>query len=337
MSFMKTKNNNILITGGNGFIGSHLVEFFVKKNYNVISFDRYNIHNSHGWLENSRYKKKIKFILGDIRDYDSVYKAIKGCKSVIHLAALIGIPYSYVSPSAYLKTNVEGTYNVLEASKNLNIKNIITTSTSEVYGTAYKHKLSENDLVNAQSPYAASKIAADQLAISYNLSFNLPVKIIRPFNTFGPRQSGRAIIPTIISQYLKQSKSIKVGSLKPLRDFNYIEDTVNAFTSCIDAKKIEGEVINIGSGKDFSIGSILEIISKYFNKSIEVKIDKKRIRPKKSEVLRLCSSNKKAKKLLNWNPGISSKKDFEKKIIKTIEWYKKNLQIFEIKSNDYNT
>ena len=328
---MKTKNNSILITGGNGFIGSHLVEFFVKKNYNVISFDRYNIHNSHGWLENSRYKKKIKFILGDIRDYDSVYKAIKGCKSVIHLAALIGIPYSYVSPSAYLKTNVEGTYNVLEASKNLNIKNIITTSTSEVYGTAYKYKLSENDLVNAQSPYAASKIAADQLAISYNLSFNLPVKIIRPFNTFGPRQSFRAVIPTIISQILSKNK-IKIGNIDATRDFTYVEDLCNAFYKIHKSQKCVGEILNVGMGKEISIRDLINKINFITSNNIKIKIEKKRLRPKKSEVNRLRCNNSKIKKLINWE----NEYNFETGLIKTVEWFSNEENLAPYTNNNYN-
>ena len=242
---MKSKKNRILITGGNGFIGSHLVEYFVKKKYEIISFDRYNIHNNLGWLENSSFKKKIKFILGDIRDYDSVFKALKNCNAVIHLAALIGIPYSYVSPSAYIKTNTEGTYNVLEAAKNLNIKNIIITSTSEVYGTAIKKRLSENDTMLAQSPYAASKIAADQLSLSYNLSYNLPVKIIRPFNTFGPRQSFRAVIPTIISQVLNK-RIINIGNLNSTRDFTYVYDLCDAYYKIFKSKKCIGQILNVG-------------------------------------------------------------------------------------------
>ena len=218
----------ILVTGSAGFIGSHLTEYLIKRGYNVVAFDRYNSNNHYGWLENSKYKKKIKFILGDIRDYDSVNKAMNDCDSVMHLAALIGIPYSYVSPTAYIKTNVEGTLNVLESAKNLGIKQIIVTSTSEVYGTAVSKKLSENDELKAQSPYAASKIAADQLALSYYRSFGLPVKIIRPFNTFGPRQSARAVIPTIITQALLKNK-IKIGNLNATRDFLYVEDLCSAY------------------------------------------------------------------------------------------------------------
>jgi len=318
-------NNYILVTGGSGFIGSHLVEYLVKKNLKVISFDRYNTSNNLGWLQNSPYKKKIKFILGDIRDYDSVYNTLKKCNSVIHLAALIGIPYSYESPAAYIKTNVEGTYNVLEAAKNLKIKNIIITSTSEVYGTAKKYKLSENDLVKGQSPYAATKIAADQLALSYNLSFKIPVKIIRPFNTFGPRQSQRAIIPTIISQIIRK-KIIKIGNKNSTRDFTYVKDLCEAFYKVLKSKKCIGQIINVGSGKEISINDLIKKIN-YLNKSKnKIKIEKKRLRPIKSEVNRLRCDNAKIKKLLKWK----IKYKLNKSLQETIDWYcdKENLKYF---------
>jgi NAD dependent epimerase/dehydratase len=328
---MKSNSNNVLITGGNGFIGSHLVEFLIKKNFNVISFDRYNIHNSLGWLENSPCKKKIKFILGDIRDYDSVYKALKECRSVIHLAALIGIPYSYVSPSAYIKTNVEGTYNVLEAAKNLNIKNVLVTSTSEVYGTAYKHQLSENDLVHAQSPYAASKIAADQLAMSYYLSFNLPVKIIRPFNTFGPRQSLRAVIPTVISQILEK-KRIGIGNIDSTRDFTFVKDLCDAFYKIHGSKKCIGQILNVGSGKEISIKNLINKVNLLTSNKVKTNIEKKRLRPKKSEVNRLLCNNSKIKKLLKWKNEYS----FEKGLIETIEWFKKKENLTHYTNKNYN-
>ena len=270
-------------------------------------------------------------MLGDIRDYDSVHKALKECKSVIHLAALIGIPYSYVSPAAYIRTNIEGTYNVLEASKNLNIKNVIVTSTSEVYGTAFKHKLSENDLVYAQSPYAASKIGADQLAISYNLSFNLPVKIIRPFNTFGPRQSFRAVIPTIISQALNK-KNIKIGNINTTRDFTYVEDLCYAFYKIHQSRRCIGEVLNVGSGKEISIRDLINKINFITSNKGKINIEKKRLRPKESEVNRLRCNNSKIKKLINWE----SKFDFEKSLIKTIEWFKKKENLASYTNNKYN-
>ena len=326
---MKSKKNRILITGGNGFIGSHLVEYFVKKKYEIISFDRYNIHNNLGWLENSSFKKKIKFILGDIRDYDSVFKALKNCNAVIHLAALIGIPYSYVSPSAYIKTNTEGTYNVLEAAKNLNIKNIIITSTSEVYGTAIKKRLSENDTMLAQSPYAASKIAADQLSLSYNLSYNLPVKIIRPFNTFGPRQSFRAVIPTIISQVLNK-RIINIGNLNSTRDFTYVYDLCDAYYKIFKSKKCIGQILNVGIGKEISINNLIKKISLISSTRKNIKIENKRVRPKKSEVNRLRCDNSKIKQYLKWK----NKYSLEKGLFETIEWFKneKNLDFYTNKN-----
>ena len=229
-------NKKILITGAAGFIGSHLTEYFIKRGYKVVAFDRYNPNNSFGWLDKSPYKKKVECILGDIRDYDSVFKAMKNCDSVIHLAALIGIPYSYISPLAYIKTNVEGTYNILEASKNLNTDQIIVTSTSETYGSAQKVPIKENHRLIGQSPYSASKISADQIAISYWRSFKLPVKIIRPFNTFGPRQSNRAVIPTIINQALK-NKNISLGNVKTTRDYTYVTDICEAYLEIIKSKK----------------------------------------------------------------------------------------------------
>ena len=246
--FMKHK---IFITGAAGFVGSHLTEKLIKKKYKVVAFDRYNSNNDFGWLNKIRSKNKKNFILGDIRDFDSVYNAMKGCKVVFHLAALIGIPYSYISPVAYLKTNVEGTYNVLEAARRLKIKNVIVTSTSEVYGSAKYLPINENHPINSQSPYAASKAAADQLAMSFYKSFNLPVKIIRPFNIYGPRQSQRAIIPTIINQTLNKSKNITLGNVKPTRDFNYVLDVVDAFIKIMNNKKLSAKCLMLAVIKKF--------------------------------------------------------------------------------------
>ena len=317
----------ILVTGAGGFLGSHLTEKLVKLGYKVIAFDRYNSNNDFFWLNKLRdqNKKNCNFILGDIRDYDSVYNSMKSCQVVMHLAALIGIPYSYRSPLAYIKTNLEGTYNVLEASKNLKIQNIIITSTSEVYGSAQYLPMDEKHPINSQSPYAASKASADQLALSYHRSFDLPVKIIRPFNIYGPRQSERAIIPTIIKQALQNgSKNLDLGNLTPTRDFSYVDDTVNAFVEVMKNKKIFGQVLNVGSNQKISIYSLSKEIMKLTNKKKLIKINSKRKRPKLSEVENLQCNNKKIKKITNWKPKTNLKDGLKK----TLEWIKKKSKFF---------
>lgn len=320
-----------MVTGSSGFIGSHLTEYLVEKGYEVVAFDRYNSNNHYGWLEQSKYKKKIKFILGDIRDFDSVNKAMQGCDGVMHLAALIGIPYSYISPTAYIKTNVEGTLNVLESAKNLKLKQVIITSTSEVYGTAMKKKLSEKDELKAQSPYAASKIAADQLSLSYYRSFGLPIKIIRPFNTFGPRQSARAVIPTIITQAIT-NKKIKIGNLNVTRDFLFVEDLCSAYEKILKSNKLFGEVVNVGVNSEISIKNLIVKISKILKIKLISVVEKQRIRPKKSEVNRLNCDNEKLKKLTNWKP----KYKVDEGLVKMIEWIKKDNNIKNYKSDKYN-
>lgn len=321
------KNNKILVTGAAGFVGSHLTEKLLSLGYNVVAFDRYNSNNDFFWLNSVREKNKknCDFILGDIRDYDSVFHAMKKCHTVIHLAALIGIPYSYYSPLAYLKTNLEGTYNVLEAGRQFKLKNIIITSTSEVYGSAQYLPIDENHPINSQSPYAASKAAADQLSMSYFKSFNLPIKIIRPFNIYGPRQSERAIIPTIINQILSQNKNIILGNTKPTRDFNYISDVVEAFVKIMNNKNAEGKIINVANSKKISISLLCKEISKITNRKKPIKINSERKRPILSEVDNLQGSNKKIKKLISWKPKI--KLSLGLKL--TIDWFKKN------KSNHY--
>ena len=321
----------ILVTGSSGFIGSHLTEYLVERGYGVVAFDRYNNNNHYGWLEKSKYKKKIEFILGDIRDYDSVNKAMKSCQGVMHLAALIGIPYSYISPTAYIKTNVEGTLNILESAKNLKLKQVIITSTSEVYGTAIKKKLSENDELKAQSPYAASKIAADQLSLSYYRSFGLPVKIIRPFNTFGPRQSARAVIPSIITQALSKNK-IKIGNLNTTRDFLYVEDLCAAYEKILKSKKLLGEVTNVGVDSEISIKNLILKISKILKIKLIPVVEKRRVRPQKSEVLRLKCDNTKIKRMTNWKP----KYDLDEGLNKLIRWIKEDDNIKNYKPENYN-
>lgn len=307
----------IFISGATGFIGSHLAELCVQKGYSVIAFDRYNSNNDHGWLENSKFKKDMTIVLGDIRDYDSVFKSMKGCDTVFHLAALIGIPYSYNSPLAYLKTNVEGTYNVLESGKNQSIDQLVITSTSEVYGSAQFTPINEKHPLVGQSPYSASKIAADQLALSYYKSFKTPVKILRPFNTYGPRQSLRAVIPTIISQCLKEN-NINLGNINPSRDFLYVEDTCKGFLEIAKSKKLFGEVANIGSGKEITIKNLTKLIMKISDIKKRVINEKKRTRPKNSEVNRLICDNQKIIKCSKWKPKVR----LEEGIKRTLDWLK---------------
>tara|TARA_B100001964_G_scaffold18338_2_gene18808 strand:- start:10194 stop:11174 length:981 start_codon:yes stop_codon:yes gene_type:complete len=310
----------ILVTGAFGFIGSNLVEYLVENNYQVLAFDRYNSDSSYGYLENSKYFNDIEFILGDIRDYDSVNKALKNCSICIHLAALIGIPYSYISPIAYLKTNLEGTYNVLESIKNLNTEQVIITSTSEVYGTAQSIPIDEKHRLNAQSPYAASKISADHLGLSYYNSFDIPLKIIRPFNTYGPRQSARAIIPTIILQCLNADNELKLGNLHVQRDFTYVLDLCDAYLKAIKCNELYGEIFNVGSNQMINLNRLIEIIFSKINIRKKILSDNARIRKKESEVERLQADNSKFVKFTEWSPKISLDEGIEK----TIKWIKEN-------------
>jgi dTDP-glucose 4,6-dehydratase len=315
----------VLITGAGGFIGSHLAEKCVEQGFEVKAFVRYNSKNNWGWLEKSKFKKDIEIIRGDIRDYDSVYNSLNGCDGVMHLAALIGIPYSYISPLAYLKTNVEGTYNVLQASKESGLENIIITSTSETYGTAQYVPIDENHPQVGQSPYSASKIGADQLAISYYRSFQMPVKIVRPFNTYGPRQSARAVIPTIIAQLLTGVKKIKLGNTTPTRDLLYVTDTINGFISIMNSDKLNGEVTNIGTKSEISIKDLFYLIKKIIKSEAEIETDAVRIRPDNSEVERLICDNSKIKKYTDWEPKYDLKSGLEE----TIEFIKNNLEIYK--------
>jgi len=315
----------VLVTGSEGFIGSHLTELLVEKGFEVKAFVRYNFKNDWGWLEESKYKNDIEIYTGDVRDFDSVYDAMKDVDVVFHLAALIGIPYSYISPLAYIKTNTEGTYNVLESGRKLNLKRIIITSTSEIYGTAQYVPIDEKHPYNPQSPYAASKAAADHLALSYYRSFGTPVTIIRPFNTYGPRQSARAVIPTIISQILAGKKQIKLGSLSPTRDLNYVKDIVNGFITVGLHENTIGNVYNLGTGQEISIGDLAEKIIELTEKEVEIIEDTQRIRPEKSEVERLLSNAEKAKKTTGWEP----KYMLEEGLKETIDWIQDNLHHYK--------
>ncbi|MGB9860205.1 MAG: NAD-dependent 4,6-dehydratase LegB, partial [Moorellaceae bacterium] len=292
----------VLVTGAAGFIGSHLVEELVKRGHRVKAFVRYNARNEWGWLQSLPCINDIEVYTGDIRDYDSVKHAIRGVNIVFHLAALIGIPYSYLTPLAYIKTNVEGTYNILQAAREEGVERVIHTSTSEVYGTAHYVPIDEEHPLQAQSPYAASKIGADQLALSFHRSFGLPVVVVRPFNTFGPRQSARAIIPTIITQVLSGIQTIRLGNLHPTRDFNYVLDTVSGIITVGLAEEAVGQVVNLGSGREVSIRELALIIERLSGKEISIEQEDLRVRPPGSEVERLLCDNRKARRLTGWEP-----------------------------------
>jgi len=302
----------------------------VELGYPVKAFVHYNSNNNWGWLEKSEYKNEIEIIAGDIRDYDSVYNSMKDCNTVFHLAALIGIPYSYVSPLAYIRTNIEGTYNVLQASKELDLNNILVTSTSETYGTAQYVPIDENHPIVGQSPYSATKIGADQLALSFYRSFDLPVKIVRPFNTYGPRQTARAIIPTIITQIMNKQKTIELGNLSPTRDLTFVKDIVNGFLEISNSKDLFGEITNIGINDETSVGGLVKMIAEIMNVEINIVTDTKRIRPNKSEVERLMCNNSKLIQNTNWKPKYNLKTGLKE----TIEWIEQNLNFY--KSEIYN-
>lgn len=331
------KNKRILVTGADGFIGSHLVEKLCKSSSNVKAMCLYNSFNTCGWLDDidKDIRQDIEIVLGDVRDKKIVDNLCKNVDIIFHLASLIAIPHSYDSPYSYLQTNAEGTLNIMESSLNNNIEKIVHTSTSEVYGSFDSIPISEDTLNYAKSPYAATKIAADQIAYSYYSSFNLPVSIIRPFNTYGPRQSNRAIIPTIITQVLSNSKIIKLGSLYPTRDFSYIDDTVDGFIAMAKNNNSIGEIINIGSGYEVSISDLYHIICNIMKKYPKIHKDKTRIRPKKGEVYRLKADNKKAKKLINWQPKYKNKKGIKDGLIKTIEWFSNENNIKKYKTTEY--
>jgi NAD dependent epimerase/dehydratase len=316
-------SKRILVTGADGFIGSHLTEALVLAGHDVRAFIHYNSFNSWGWLDSCAEAVKGGFepVLGDVRDPAGVRAAVAGRDVVLHLAALIGIPYSYRAAASYIDTNVTGTLNVLEAARAEGVGRVVHTSTSEVYGTARFVPIAEDHPLNAQSPYAATKIAADQLALSYFLSFETPVCVIRPFNTFGPRQSARAVIPTAITQILAGKPEIRLGALEPTRDFNYVKDIVRGFAAALDADGIDGEVINLGTGFDISIGDTVKLIADALGAEVSVTREDSRVRPPKSEVERLQAANGKARALLGWTPGYAGRDGFKKAIAETAEWF----------------
>jgi len=322
----------VLVTGAGGFIGSHLTEELVKKGYQVRAFVRYNSRNNWGHLESldKSILDHIEIMSGDITDPFFVDKAVEGTDAVFHLAALIAIPYSYVAPENFVNVNINGTLNILKAALNHNVARVIHTSTSETYGTALYTPINEQHPLQAQSPYAATKIGADKLAESFHLSFGLPVSIVRPFNTYGPRQSARAIIPTFISQMLSEQNFIKVGSLHPVRDFTFVKDTVNGFISAAMAEGSIGKVTNLGSGSGISIGDLAKKIKIILGKEKDIIIDDQRIRPENSEVLKLICDNSMAKNILGWSPAYS----IDEGLGKTIDYIKDNLKFY--KTNIYN-
>ena len=334
---MKSKNK-ILVTGADGFIGSHLVERLIKNGDNVKAFCVYNPRGSFGWLDTlpNHIKDKIDFVLGDIRDPLCVKESMKDCNKVFHLAALIGIPYSYVAPSSYLDTNIHGTLNVVQAARELEVEKIIHTSTSEVYGTAQFVPISEAHPLAAQSPYAATKIAADQIALSYWKSFGTPVTILRPFNTYGPRQSNRAVIPSIITQINSGNNKIKLGNISPTRDFNFVSDTCDAFIAVANSNRTLGQVINSASKFEISIGETANLIAEIIGKEIEIISDRNRFRPKLSEVNRLFGDNSLLLELTNWNPKFSGLEGFKKGLEITCEWFKNDKNISIYKSENYS-
>ncbi len=328
----------VLVTGADGFIGSHLTEVLVLKGYRVKALVHYNSFNSWGWLDSvdKEILDSIEVIQGDIRDSYSVNRAFSNCDAAIHLAALIAIPYSYQAPESYIDTNVKGTLNVLEAAKTQNLKRLIHISTSEVYGTAVRVPINEEHPLQGQSPYSASKIAADQLAFSYFSSFDLPVVTVRPFNTYGPRQSARAVIPTIISQILGGRPSLQIGSLTPTRDFSFVDDTVSGIVAALEGDGGHGEVFNLGSNFEVSIGKTLSLLKQIMSSNIEVKPNDLRMRPSKSEVERLWSDNSKARNEFSWEPKFTDELGFRSGLEKTVEWFTKPENLAKYKSGIYN-
>jgi NAD dependent epimerase/dehydratase len=328
----------VLVTGADGFIGSHLTEALVRQGINVRAFVYYNSFNSWGWLDHCTDDVKGHFEVfpGDIRDPHGIKEAMKGCDAVLHLAALIAIPFSYHSPDTYVDTNVKGTLNVLQAARELGVNRIIHTSTSEVYGTARFVPITEEHPLQGQSPYSATKIAADQLAYSFYSSFDLPVVTVRPFNTYGPRQSARAVIPTIITQIANGAHKVELGALTPTRDFSFVQDTVNGFLAALNSTKGLGQVINLGSNFEISIGETVALIAESMNTTVEIASSEERLRPENSEVERLWADNSKAKELFGWQPTYSGRDGFIRGLVETIAWFCQSENLRSYKSDIYN-
>ncbi len=333
-----SRSGKILVTGADGFIGSHLVEALVRLGHDVRAFVLYNSFSSWGWLDHvpTQVRAALEVIAGDVRDPHGVKHAMMGCDAVIHLAALIAIPYSYHSPDTYIDTNIKGTLNILQAARELGVGRVVHTSTSEVYGSARFVPISEDHPVLGQSPYSASKIGADQIAYSFFSSFGLPVVIARPFNTFGPRQSARAVIPTVIAQIASGVQRLKLGSTHPTRDFNYVNDTVAGFVAALLSEGGEGEVFNFGSGFEISIGDTVALIAEVMEADIKVELDIARARPEASEVQRLCADNRKAREILGWSPLYCGRDGLRRGLTETVQWFRDPANLAQYKPQRYN-
>jgi dTDP-glucose 4,6-dehydratase len=328
----------VLVTGADGFIGSHLTEELVRRGHDVRAFVLYNSFGSWGWLDTvpDEVRARLDVFAGDVRDPNGVRQAVEGCEAVLHLAALIAIPYSYHSPDTYVDTNVKGTLNVLQAARALGVRRLIHTSTSEVYGTARFVPITEEHPLQGQSPYSASKIAADQLAYSFYASFGLPVVIARPFNTYGPRQSARAVIPTIITQLSAGQRQVKLGAMAPTRDFNFVADTVTGFVSALESANGLGEVVNFGTGFEISIGDTAQLIAEVMGASLEIVTDEKRLRPENSEVERLCAHAGRARELFGWAPRYTGREGLKRGIAETVRWFGDPGNLARYKAERYN-
>lgn len=328
----------VLVTGADGFIGSHLTEALVVAGHDVRAFVFYNSFNSWGWLDEApvAMRERLDVVAGDIRDPHHVADAVEGCDCVIHLAALIAIPFSYHAPDAYVDTNIKGTLNVLQAARRHRVGKVLHTSTSEVYGSARFVPITEEHPLQGQSPYSATKIAADQMALAFHASFGTPVSVIRPFNTYGPRQSARAIIPTVISQIAAGERDIRLGSLHPTRDFSFVADTVAGFLAALRTEAGIGEVLNLGTGHEISIAELVRLVAQLMKVTVSVNLDETRVRPAASEVDRLCASNEKARRLLDWAPAYAGEDGLRRGLTLTAEWFTQSANIARYKTGRYN-
>lgn len=335
---MSLQGKKILVTGAAGFIGSHLTEALLTTGHEVRAFVRYNSANSWGWLDTlpTQLKAGLDVFAGDIRDPNGVRQAVKGCDVVLHLASLIAIPYSYHSPDTYVDTNIKGTLNILQAAREFGVERVVHTSTSECYGTARFVPITEAHPLQPQSPYSATKIAADQLALSFHYSFDTPVAIIRPFNTYGPRQSARAVIPTIITQIANGASRIRLGAISPTRDFNFVQDTVRGFIAVAESPAAVSEAINIGSNFEISIGDTCRLIAEVMGREVEIETDEQRLRPQGSEVERLWADNDKARRLLGWEPAFGGREGFMRGLAITIDWFRDPANLARYKAGIYN-